>query len=453
MAILAFAAAGAALAPAGYAGIGWTIGAVVGQALFPGRLPEVTGPRIADLKAPPSNYGAPIPRMYGTVRTAGIIVWSTDRLETVTRTRQGGKGGPSQTTTTFSYRMSFAVKFGKGPAIGVRKIWANGRLIYNVAANADIATVAASNILTPGLAFYRGVETDDSDPTMEAYLGVGNAPAFRDDIGLVLTDFQLADYGNNPPVITAEIVMEGAEEDQVIFGSTPATAAYSGIATDGSIFVAAARSGPGGVTRSVDGINWSPIIEFLPAVTNIASIGYGGGLWVCGTTSAICYTSEDSINWTSRVIPYSFGFDRVKHNGTLWVALGGGDVSLRSLDGKVWTQHTLPVSATWVDLAWDGIRWVALASNGTLAFSADGTVWVAGAIGFGSNWNRIATNGTRLVAVKTNIADSGYSDDGGATWSSATLESRGWAALTFEGGQFIAIGTAQRIAVGDGASW
>ena len=65
--------------------IGGAIGAMLGQqvdrAVFlspKGR----QGPRLSDLRVQTSSYGAAIPRLFGTVRVAGCVIWSTDLIET-----------------------------------------------------------------------------------------------------------------------------------------------------------------------------------------------------------------------------------------------------------------------------------------------------------------------------------------------------------------------------------
>ena len=109
--------------------IGAALGAVVGGAvdreiIFRGKGRE--GPRLTELAVQTSSYGTPIANVFGTMRVAGSVVWSTELIEHATRVR-AGKGGPR--TTNYSYSASFAVLLSARPILGVRRIWADGKLL------------------------------------------------------------------------------------------------------------------------------------------------------------------------------------------------------------------------------------------------------------------------------------------------------------------------------------
>lgn len=112
--------------------IGGALGALAGQAidgrLFRGAARE--GPRLSDLSVQTSSYGTPIPKLFGTIRVAGTVIWSTDLIETRTTSR-GGKGQPG--TNTYSYSVSFAVALSARPIRSIRRIWAEGKLLRGAA--------------------------------------------------------------------------------------------------------------------------------------------------------------------------------------------------------------------------------------------------------------------------------------------------------------------------------
>lgn len=465
MAVLALAAAGAALAPAGiafagisYASIGWTLGAVAGQLLFPGSLPDQFGPRVGDLKVQQSQYGAPIPILSGTTRVAGNIIWSTDLIETVT-TNEVGKGGPSQTQTTYSYRVSMAILLCEGPVTGIRKIWADGKLIYNVSDTADTLTAAASALLAPGITFYPGDELQEPDPTMEAYLGVGNVPAYLGRCYLVLSDFQLEAYGNRRPNITAEIVSAGTTGAGTTYGTmpyTPGTTRYIAAATDGDTIIAVDVGAPCRVTRSYDGENWSPLLTLGPTLNNAFDITHGGGLWLVSASSDFYISEDGGFSWVE-VTPPATQCQRVKFNGLIWVAVGQNGFGY-SYDGRIWTAVALPAVGNWVDVVWVGTHWVALRSDGAIAISIVGTDWtMAAGIGLGSTWTRLAFSGTALVAVRTSASQGVRSTNGGYNWTTNAMPAGAWEGVEHDGVRFVACGggltTAAAISEDDGVNW
>src|SRR3569833_2386390 len=214
MAVLALAAAGAALAPAGYAAIGWTIGSVAGQLLFAKHHNiQQEGPRLTDLSVQTSTDGAPLLEIFGTVRVAGNILWSAGIKETKNVTEQdvGGKGGggTTVTSTNYTYSCSFALGLCDGPIIGVRRIWADGKLLYSASPTADPATIASSANLLGVMTVYLGTETQLPDPLIESYKGVGNVPGYRGQAYIVFENLPLANYGNRLPNFTAEVVTVG----------------------------------------------------------------------------------------------------------------------------------------------------------------------------------------------------------------------------------------------------
>ena len=210
MAILALGLAGAALTSAVGIGAsaGWLGGVLVGNLLFGQKGQTQEGPRLSDLTVQSSTYGAPIPIVYGTMRFAGNVIWSTSLQETRhVQTEHGGKGGGggSATQVTYTYSVSFAVGLCVGPVASVRRIWADTKLIYDASASNTQSVEQYPGVIR----IYTGTETQLPDSTMEMALGVGNVPAHRGMVYLVFTDLQLADFANRIPSIGAEVVAAG----------------------------------------------------------------------------------------------------------------------------------------------------------------------------------------------------------------------------------------------------
>ncbi len=111
--------------------IGGAIGAVIGnqidRAIFTPK--GAKGPRLDSLAVQGSSYGADLPRLFGTMRVSGSVIWATDLRESTHKS--GGKGRP--TTTTYSYSASFAVALSARPVRAIHRIWADGALLRGAA--------------------------------------------------------------------------------------------------------------------------------------------------------------------------------------------------------------------------------------------------------------------------------------------------------------------------------
>lgn len=199
--------------------IGGAVGAVAGQAidaeLFRGNARQ--GPRLTELSVQTSSYGSPIPMIFGAMRVAGSVIWSTDLIESTSRT-SNGKGQPS--TTNYSYSASFAVSLSARPIRRVGRIWADGNLLRG--AGGDFKTMT-------GFRLHAGGEDQPVDHLIAAAEGA-MAPAHRGIAYAVFEHFQLGDYGNRIPSLTFEIF---ADDGPVAVGAIAATIG-SGLVTAAS---------------------------------------------------------------------------------------------------------------------------------------------------------------------------------------------------------------------------
>jgi len=235
MAQLAFGIAGAAAgAPFGMSSLGFSIGSAIGGALF-AETQKFEGPRVGELKATSSTQGAPIPRVYGTDALTGNLIWSSDLIETRKTVKSGGKGGgPKTSTTTYSYSVDMAVMICEGPISGIRKMWFNDRLKYDISTGGDTSSAAASSAIQGSVKIYLGNETQLPDPTIESYEGAGNVPAHRGTAYAMFTGLQLKDYGNARPNVRFEVVSDGAlsDDDGEFIGPLELTTWDAGVYTN-----------------------------------------------------------------------------------------------------------------------------------------------------------------------------------------------------------------------------
>lgn len=179
--------------------IGAAIGSIVGQQidrniLFRPKGRE--GPRLTELAVQTSSYGTPIPRLFGTIRVAGTVIWSTDLIESKSKS-SSGKGQP--TVTNYSYAVSFAVLLSARPIQSVGRIWADGKLLRGMAGDFKTQT---------GFRLHHGGEDQAVDPLIAAAEGMALTPAHRGGAYVVFENFQLADYGNRIPSLTFEIIAD-----------------------------------------------------------------------------------------------------------------------------------------------------------------------------------------------------------------------------------------------------
>ncbi|WP_422062202.1 phage tail protein [Sphingopyxis sp.] len=189
--------------------VGAAIGAYAGQQidaqLFKPKGRE--GPRLADLKIQASTYGQQIPRLFGTMRVAGSVIWATDLIERRNK-RGGGKGRPS--TTEFSYAASFAVALSSRRVGAIRRIWADGNLLRG-----------SSGRFSERCTFrwYDGSEDQAADPLIAAAVGMDSASAFRGLAYAVFEELELANFGNRIPSLTFEVEADGGSVDAGVIGN------------------------------------------------------------------------------------------------------------------------------------------------------------------------------------------------------------------------------------------
>lgn len=180
--------------------IGRAIGATIGnyldrEVIFKPKGRE--GPRLTELAVQTSSYGAQIPRLFGSMRVAGSVIWSTDLIEH--RSKESGKGKP--TVTNYSYTASFAVALSARAVLSIGRIWADGKLLRGAAGDWKSGIGA--------FRLHSGDEDQAADPLIAAAEGAALAPAHRGLAYVVLEDLELAEFGNRIPALTFEVTADG----------------------------------------------------------------------------------------------------------------------------------------------------------------------------------------------------------------------------------------------------
>lgn len=171
---------------------GWAIGNLIGGVVDPLVL---DGPKIGEISQQTSQEGVPRPIIFalsppiaGNIIVAGKIVKISKKVDQ-------GKGGPKVKTTNI-YR-TYAIGVCEGPITRFVRVWRNGELVYddrtdeevnyhdgNPRTFADIFKAAARRITNnetflERVNFHLGSYSQDADPDLETFFGVGTTPAHR----------------------------------------------------------------------------------------------------------------------------------------------------------------------------------------------------------------------------------------------------------------------------------
>lgn len=165
--------------------------------------PDRIGPRLEDLKIQMSQYGAMVPFEWGCNRHAGTIIWPRMLEAVENRTEESAKGGPEN--VTFTYTLSCAVLICEGPIAGVRRIWANKKIVYDVSAD---NTGETRDPAIGSIRFHLGTEDQVQDPLIEATDGDG--PAYRGYAYVVFENYDVTDMNGRPPQWEFEVITSGA---------------------------------------------------------------------------------------------------------------------------------------------------------------------------------------------------------------------------------------------------
>jgi hypothetical protein len=179
------------------AGLGGLIGNAIDHQLLFKQGPR-EGARLADLRVQTSSYGTTIPKLFGTIRVAGCVIWATDLIEH-RATEGGGKGQTA--TTSYSYTASFAVALSSRRIAGVGRIWADGQLLRGAAGDFKVRT---------GFRLHAGDEDQSVDPLIASIEGIGRAPAHRGIAYAVFEDLELSSFGNRIPQLSFEVIADPA---------------------------------------------------------------------------------------------------------------------------------------------------------------------------------------------------------------------------------------------------
>ncbi len=179
---------------------GAAVGSMIDRSLFSSTR-EVNGARLSSARLAGASEGTAIPRLYGTARLGGTLIWATRFEEETVTERTGSKSSGGTRTTTYRYYANLALGLCEGPIAGVRRVWADGR---------ELDTTEIE------MRVYRGTESQPVDPLISAKQGSGRTPAYRELAYVVFERLPLDDFGNRIPLLQFEVIGPvGALETQI----------------------------------------------------------------------------------------------------------------------------------------------------------------------------------------------------------------------------------------------
>lgn len=233
------------------------------------------GPRLEDLKVTGGAYGLPLPWSVGTARIAGQVWWASEKREIATTQEVGKGGGPE--STTYTYEMDVIIGLNDGPAVGVSRIWSNGKLVYAAtdASSESTLDASANTGVWKRYTFYPGSRTQLPDPTYEAAVGSADACAYRGRAYAFIEGLQLGGSGQMPNLMFELLTAGTVQGRQVVLL----------MQFDGSLVDAK------GHTLAADGtISFTPDGRFAQSL-NVNGTGGGGG------GSNVVYSAAPSSDW------------------------------------------------------------------------------------------------------------------------------------------------------------
>ena len=194
--------------------IGGAAGGVAGQVFWPERVDaqHPIPPKPVENRVQISTYGSPIPIQYDDGRMAGNIIYMSDVVEKIDRSRHR-QDGVRYYEMVKTYTATFAIAFCENPnARALARIWVNGKVFVDyrdpdgpyyptegagyAVGNLDTSIARAATYY----AAYIGSEVQAADATLSGLLGTAETPGFRGTCYIVFIDFPVGDFSGIPAI-------------------------------------------------------------------------------------------------------------------------------------------------------------------------------------------------------------------------------------------------------------
>jgi hypothetical protein len=107
------------------------------------------GPKLDDIPVGRWSEGTGLPRAYGKVAPVpGTVIWQSPLREVKDTQNGGGKGGSGGSFIVYKYYADVAIALCEGPISRVTKLFADGKVIYNIAPDIDYTSTQISGAVT-----------------------------------------------------------------------------------------------------------------------------------------------------------------------------------------------------------------------------------------------------------------------------------------------------------------
>jgi hypothetical protein len=195
------------------ASVGGMAGGIAGNVFWPEKIDinHPLPPKPHENRVQVSTYGNSIPIVYESARVAGNIIYMSDVVETIERSRHR-QDGVRYYEMVKTYTSTFAIAFSEGEVVGLSRIWVNGQIFadyrdpaspYYPSGDAGLAAANLSTSIARAAAFYSvylGTEAQVADTALSALLTAAETPTYRGIFYIVFRDFPVGEFSGIPTI-------------------------------------------------------------------------------------------------------------------------------------------------------------------------------------------------------------------------------------------------------------
>jgi len=189
------------------ASLGGMAGGIAGSVFWPEKV-DITHPlppKPHENRVQVSTYGASIPVVYESARVAGNIIYMSDVVEDIDRSRHR-QDGVRYYEMEKTYTSTFAIAFSEGPVVGLARIWVNGKIFadyrdpagpYYPTGSVALASANLSTTIARAATYfsvYLGTETQTADSALSALMTAAETPTYRGIFYIVFRDFPVGEF-------------------------------------------------------------------------------------------------------------------------------------------------------------------------------------------------------------------------------------------------------------------